>query len=131
MSGEVDILIIDASPLFRASLAELILKKHPGVQIRETATAESALARTAEQQPDLILMDIHLIDGNGIELIARFAARLPDATIAVITNSDAQEYRDAVVGGGADYFISKVTPNHKFILDIVHRKIVRKSISFV
>ena len=107
------ILIVERNALFRKTLTSTIRTRFPELTIIETDSAEEALKKSIAQRPQLVLMDIHLGNGNikGLDLIRRIAISQPYTRIAILTDSDDEAYRKAAFGKGADYFISKNKPN--------------------
>jgi sigma-B regulation protein RsbU (phosphoserine phosphatase) len=86
-------------------LLNSILRKD-GFLVTCTATLEEGLAELRTSRPDLILLDIHLPDGNGIEWCRRikqesFAVQTPVIFISV--DSDMKTKLDGFEVGGADY----------------------------
>jgi two-component system, cell cycle response regulator len=81
--------------------------EHAGLHVLEAATSAQGIALAAIERPDLILIDLHLPDGSGIELIERLKADPRTARIPVIgwSGSDAEESEaDVVRAGAAAYF---------------------------
>ncbi len=75
------------------------------VTIAESATEAFELARAVG--PDAILLDLHLPDGSGIDVLARLKAEPKTADIPVVvwSGSDVEEGRSKALGAGAlDYF---------------------------
>lgn len=74
------ILCIEDNPANRQVLRKMILQ-HMNAEFIEACTLGEGLIRAEELQPDLILLDIHLPDGNGIQgcqqLRTRFGSQLP------------------------------------------------------
>jgi DNA-binding NarL/FixJ family response regulator len=103
------ILIVDDHPLVREGLAVRIAAQ-PDLEIcGESATAAEALALIQEQQPDLVIVDILLADGNGIDLIKDIRVRHPQVKLLVITAFDESLYGERAIRAGAHGFVNKQT----------------------
>ncbi|HEY1076708.1 MAG TPA: response regulator [Fontimonas sp.] len=72
----------------------------------EAATAAQALAAVAEQEPDLVLLDLGLPDRDGLEVLAelRKTSALP---VIVLTSRDGERSKVAALDGGADDYVTK------------------------
>ena len=75
--------------------------------VEEAATGIEALEKTNTLLPDLIFMDIVLPDMNGLQITREIKAKHPGITIAILTNHDRPEYREAAAQSGADRFFVK------------------------
>ena len=104
MNGSV--LVVDDDPAFRR-LARRLLPALGLAWAGEASSAASALAAAASLQPDGVLVDVGLPDGDGVTLAGELAA-LPFAPRVVLTSSDA-EAADAsdVERAGAAAFVPK------------------------
>ena len=60
-----------------------------------------------EVQPDLVIVDLALEDGNGLELIKDLHARLPDLPMLVVTMRDESVYAERVLQAGARGYLMK------------------------
>src|SRR4051812_38880117 len=80
------VLVVDDDASFR-SLAVEILRSWGHEVVGEAGTVAEAVARTTELQPDTVLVDIGLPDGDGFEL-ARLILVLPGSHRVVMTSSD-------------------------------------------
>ncbi|MFJ9391116.1 response regulator [Nocardioides sp. NPDC101246] len=70
------------------------------------ATGSQALEETARLSPDVLLLDVHLPDFSGIELLRRLRGRGDDAAVIVITAArEADTVRAAAAGGAAHYVV--------------------------
>lgn len=70
------------------------------------ATGAQALEETARLSPDVLLLDVHLPDFSGIELLRRLRGRGDDADVIVITAArEADTVRAAAAGGAAHYVV--------------------------
>jgi DNA-binding NarL/FixJ family response regulator len=100
------VLIVDDHQLFRAGVrAEL----EPLLEITgEAGTVDEAVEAIARTEPDVVLLDVHMPDGGGVEVIRRSAdahGRLP--CFLALSVSDAAEDVIAVIRAGARGYVTK------------------------
>jgi DNA-binding response OmpR family regulator len=102
-----EILVVDDSLTVRMNLAETLTAA--GFAVTACATLGEARRELAAGGFALVILDVLLPDGDGIELLAELRATPPTAGIAVIVLSSESEVRDRVRGltGGADAYIGK------------------------
>jgi DNA-binding NarL/FixJ family response regulator len=103
------ILIVESSPPFRAYLKSALLNIFPWVAISTADSVREALLRIEAAPPDLILMGVHLRDGQGFELTRTLRRMSVRARVAFLSGYDLPEYRDEAYRSGADHFLSKGT----------------------
>ena len=100
------VLIVDDHQLFRAGVrAEL----EPLLEIAgEAGSVEEAVEAIESQAPDVVLLDVHMPDGGGVEVIRRAAAlgSNPPCFLA-LSVSDAAEDVIAVIRAGARGYVTK------------------------
>jgi DNA-binding NarL/FixJ family response regulator len=99
------VLIVDDHQLFRAGVrAEL----EPLVDIvGEAGTVEEAVAAVAAERPDVVLLDVHMPDGGGVEVIRRCAETGTNPCFLALSVSDAPDDVIAVVRAGARGYVTK------------------------
>jgi DNA-binding NarL/FixJ family response regulator len=99
------VLIVDDHKLFRSGVrAEL----EPLLEIvGEAGTVEEAVAAIERDAPDVVLLDVHMPDGGGVEVIRRAAAAEPRPTFLALSVSDAAEDVIAVIRAGARGYVTK------------------------
>ncbi|MES1190191.1 MAG: response regulator [Steroidobacter sp.] len=99
-------LIVDDSRLARAELIEL-LKVHQDVEvIAEAADVRSAVHAIEENRIELVLLDIHLPDGNGFDVLEK-SERTP---AVIFTTAYEQHAVRAFEFNALDYLLKPVTP---------------------
>jgi len=81
--NEYKILIIDDEKLLRWSLNQNLTKS--GYSVLEASTAEVGLKTFADEQPDIVLLDIHLPDLSGIDVLEKIKESNPNALVIMIT----------------------------------------------
>ncbi len=110
----VDILIVDDSELVRTGLKSL-LETHSrtsGTTLRilgEAATAATAVSEAGRLKPDVVLLDIRLPDGSGLEACRSILALDPDIKILILTSviDDSLVY-EAMSAGAHGYLLKEI-----------------------
>ena len=101
------ILLVDDHILFREGVASL-LSAQPDLQVGgEAGSIREALARVRDTRPDLILLDLSLPDGSGIDAIPLIKAEEPSAKIVILTMHEDDQQLFAAIRAGAVGFLSK------------------------
>jgi DNA-binding NarL/FixJ family response regulator len=103
--SEPRVVIVDDHKLFRSGVrAEL----EPLLEIlAEAGTVEEAEAAIVEHEPDVVLLDVHMPGGGGVEVIRRAAAADLRPTFLALSVSDAAEDVIAVIRAGARGYVTK------------------------
>jgi len=101
------IMIVDDNALFRQALRSSLHSQFPSFLISEAKDGEEALQAIPTFLPDLIFMDIHLPNGNGLELTRLIKTLFPSIRVVVLTSYDLPEYREAAFLYKADHCASK------------------------
>jgi DNA-binding NarL/FixJ family response regulator len=101
------VLIVEDNRIFREAFKKGLLDYFPSMVIEEAADGDEALQKIRGGPPDLIFMDIRLPGVNGLQLTQRVKKDFPDINIAILTDYDLPEYRQAAVQYGADRFFVK------------------------
>jgi DNA-binding NarL/FixJ family response regulator len=109
------ILIVDAHPMMREGLAQLISRQPGLVVCGEAATAPQAVELVKKLQPDLVLADITLPGRNGIELIKDIQAVVSGMAVLVISMHDEAIYAERVLRAGGRGYIMKQEGGEKLM----------------
>ena len=98
------ILVIEDEQGLREALRVLLVRE--GYRTIEAATAERAQIEARNHKPDLLIVDLGLPDGDGLELIPRIRAWSP-VPIVVLSARTLEEQKIAALDAGADDFVTK------------------------
>jgi DNA-binding NarL/FixJ family response regulator len=99
------VLIVDDHQLFRAGVRSELEGR---VDIAgDAATVEDAVREIASLAPDVVLLDVHMPDGGGVEVIRRAAAQGDPPRFLALSVSDAAEDVIAVIRAGARGYVTK------------------------
>jgi DNA-binding NarL/FixJ family response regulator len=101
------ILLVDDHPLFRQGLAQL-LALEPDLAVCGQAEDTAQAVRTVEtQRPDLVIVDISLNGGDGIELVKDLKATHPKLPTLVVSMHDEVLYAERALRAGALGYVMK------------------------
>jgi DNA-binding NarL/FixJ family response regulator len=108
-SPPIRVLIVDDHPMVREGLRSML--SVPEIEVvGEAAAAEEALARAAALAPDVVMLDIQLADADGLAVLRRLKAALPQTGVLMVTmHANAEFVREAVRSGAAGYVLKGIT----------------------
>jgi DNA-binding NarL/FixJ family response regulator len=105
MTVEPRVVIVDDHHLFRSGVrAEL---GGEVAVVGDAGSVEEAVGVISEQQPDVVLVDVHMPDGGGVEVIRRVCGEQPKVRFLALSVSDAAEDVIAVIRAGARGYVTK------------------------
>ena len=114
----IHIMLVDDHPLVRDGLrARLETAPHFRV-VAEAANAAEALARAEQGGIDLVLMDINMPGGSGLEATAQLHARCPSVAVLVLSMHDKLEYVTQAMAMGARGYVLKDAPGKDIVAAI-------------
>lgn len=101
------VFVVDDSALLREQVIGL-LSELVGIEIVGQAHyALEACHAVSELKPDVVILDIHLIEGSGIDVLSRIKRLDPAPIVIMLTNSTTPPYRRKCMSAGADFFLDK------------------------
>jgi DNA-binding NarL/FixJ family response regulator len=108
----IKVAVVEDMPDLREALHLLIGGSDGLVCVAACATAEEALKRLPEIQPDVVLMDIELPVMNGIECIRQLKAQFPGMQILMLTVfEDHERIFKSLEAGATGYILKKSSPS--------------------
>jgi DNA-binding NarL/FixJ family response regulator len=105
----IGVLLVDDHAVVREGL-KLVLGRDPKIRVvGEAGTAEAALAESKRLQPDVILMDIRLPGGDGIQACSDILEQRPQTRVLFLTSfADDDTVLAAVLAGAHGYLIKEI-----------------------
>jgi DNA-binding NarL/FixJ family response regulator len=97
--------IVDDHALFRAGVRESLGERVEVVA--ECADVEHAVREIERLEPDVVLLDVHMPGGGGVEVIRRVAGTHPAVRFLALSVSDAAEDVIALIRAGARGYVTK------------------------
>ena len=100
-------LLVDDHAIFRAGVRSLIESRHPDAELAEAGDGAAAIALAEEQEPNVIVIDLHLPDQNGIEVSRQILARSASARIIIISGESNLSYVHEALKAGVSAYLLK------------------------
>ncbi|HKT02128.1 MAG TPA: response regulator, partial [Rugosimonospora sp.] len=114
-AAPVRVVLVDDHPMFRSGL-RLALESDTGITVvADAGGLADALDATARTAPDVVVMDLHLPDGSGIEGTRLLAARGGRPAVLVLTMSEEDEAITAALAAGARGYLMKSAGREEII----------------
>jgi DNA-binding NarL/FixJ family response regulator len=108
------VLIVDDQPIYALGLRVLLDREGMGV-CGVVDSAPGARAAVKQQNPDAVVIDISLSQGDGIELLRDICAHHPALPVLVLSAHDENIYAARMLAAGADGYVSKHAPDSRVL----------------
>ena len=112
-------MIIDDHAVVRNGVRKA-LEQRGGFHIFEAASRAEALAQIAKTNPSLIIVDLNLPDGNGLEIVQWVRSISSHTALVVLSFSESDEFVLAAMNAGASAFVQKAAPMSELIASVEH-----------
>lgn len=114
------ILLVDDHEVVRRGLKARLETEEDLTVVGEAGTVSEAVRRTGFDSPDLVVMDVRLPDGSGIEACRDILSSFPDVKVLMLTSfADEEALMSAILAGAAGYLLKRI--DSKVLLDSVRR----------
>ena len=103
------LLVVDDHEVVRQGLVAL-LDRRPGFQVvAQAGSVQEAIAQARVQRPDIVVMDVRLPDGSGVEACREIRAELPETRVIMLTSfPDDEAVLSAIVAGASGYLLKQI-----------------------
>ncbi len=104
----IRVLIVDDHPVVRSGLKSLLDAEEDIEAVGEAGTMQEAVFRTRSLKPDVILMDVVMPGGSGIEATPAVLQEAPDAKVLILSMQDDPSYvRESFAAGASGYVLKE------------------------
>jgi len=115
------VLLVDDQPIVAEGVRRL-LAELTGIRLEVCAKAGEALERALELQPAVILQDLNMPDGNGMELVTAYRSHvlLSSTSVLVLSAEENATTKAEAFAKGANDYLVKLPPPQEFVARVVH-----------
>ena len=104
------VLVVDDEPVVVNSIRRILTRK--GFAVEEAFSCRDALARVFTNDYDLVLLDIRMSDGSGMDVLKKIKARKPELHVVIVTGyASVDTAVEAIQTGASDYMAKPFTPD--------------------
>ena len=108
-SRPLRLLVVDDHEVVRQGLVALLDRREGFQVVAEAGTAAESIEQARRFQPDIVVMDVRLPDGSGIEACREIRAELPATRVVMLTSyPDEEAVLSAIVAGASGYLLKQI-----------------------
>jgi DNA-binding NarL/FixJ family response regulator len=113
----VKVVVVDDHAMFRRGVTAELEATGAGVVeiVGEGEDVDTAVATIAATGPDVVLLDVHLPGGGGVEVLRRLHGQLPQTRFLALSVSDAAEDVIGAIRGGARGYVTKTITGRELV----------------
>jgi DNA-binding NarL/FixJ family response regulator len=124
---KLKILIVDDIASMRLLIKQYLRKNEAVVVVGEAGNGEEALSIIQDSKPDVVIMDMSLPGGSGVEVARKIKSLLPHIYIYLCSAYELNEFRELNLDSPADGFIQKSSMKPD-LLAMISKELKRKNI---
>src|SRR5688572_1460334 len=103
------LLVVDDHEIVRGGLVALLDRRAGFEVVAQAGTVAEAVDQARRHHPDIVVMDVRLPDGSGIEACREIRAELPDTKVIMLTSyPDEEAVMSAIIAGASGYLLKQV-----------------------
>ena len=103
------LLVVDDHEVVRQGLVSLLERREHFQVVAEAGTAAEAVEMARKFEPDLVVMDVRLPDGSGIEACREIRAEFPSTRVVILTSyPDEEAVLSAIIAGASGYLLKQI-----------------------
>ena len=125
--GQLSVLIVDDHELIRQGLVRAFERTPDFTVAGEAGSVGDGVALAGELRPDVVVTDVRLPDGTGLDLVRKLRGNQPDLGIVVLTMYAGDEQLFGALEAGASAFVSKDSPSDDVVAAARHASVSPRS----
>jgi len=103
------LLVVDDHEVVREGLVALLSRRNEFQVVAEAGSVAESLAAVRRFEPDLVVMDVRLPDGSGIEACREIRAEFPAVRVVMLTSyPDEEAVLSAILAGASGYLLKQI-----------------------
>jgi len=108
-SQPLRLLVVDDHEVVREGLVSMLARRPNFQVVADAGTAADSIELARKFKPDLVIMDVRLPDGSGIEACREIRAEMPETRVVILTSyPDEEAVFSAIIAGASGYLLKQV-----------------------
>ncbi len=109
---QFQVLLVDDHEIVRRGLRAVLQERSEITIVGEAGTVEGGVEQTLRLHPDIVIMDLRLPDGSGVEACREIRSQAPDTKVIILTSyADEDGLFAAIMAGAAGYVLKDLDPS--------------------
>ena len=109
VTNQLRLLVVDNQEVVRHGQVALLERREAFQVVAEAGTVAESIEQARRHQPDIVIMDVRLTDGSGIEACRAIRAELPATRVVMLTSyPDEEAVLSAIVAGASGYLLKQI-----------------------
>ena len=107
--SKLKVLLVDDHEVVRAGIKALLDAEDDIVVVGEAGTVAEGVRRVGYDEPDVVVLDVRLPDGSGVEACRDIRSRFPEVKVLMLTSfADEEALMSAILAGASGYVLKRV-----------------------
>jgi len=103
------VVLIDDHEVVRAGIKTMVDAQGDMDDVGEAGTVQDGIKRVGFDEPDVVVLDVRLPDGSGVEACREIRSRFPDVKVLMLTSfADEEALMAAILAGASGYVLKRV-----------------------
>jgi DNA-binding NarL/FixJ family response regulator len=103
----ISILLVDDHPVVRRGVGNILFESFPHVRLHESSSAVEAVALVRQHSLDLVLLDLTLADGSGLDVLKRIRDIRPTLPVLILSMHPPEQFARRAIAAGASGYLTK------------------------
>jgi len=109
------VMLVDDHPIVRRGLRDILVDAFPGAAIHEVGSGREALASMPSQAWSVIVLDLSLPDGSGLDVLKRVREMRPRLPVLILSMHAADQFARRAIAAGASGYLTKDTADAELV----------------
>lgn len=111
-------LVVDDHAIVRRGVRELLVEAFPECEVVEVATGEDAVREFSAGAWDLVVLDLAMPGGGGIDALKKFQSQRPEVPVLVLSAHAEEQYAVRALRAGARGYVTKQSASEELVLAV-------------
>jgi DNA-binding NarL/FixJ family response regulator len=116
LKSKVGVLVVDGHPFFRSGISQWLNRQAEFYCCGEAESLQSGRRAVHELKPEIVLIELQLGDGNGLDLVAEMTRQFPDTKFIALSHRDESMFAERALQAGARGYVMKSEAVHTVLL---------------
>ena len=114
-SPPLRILLVDDHPIVRRGVSDILAAAFPHAAIQEVGSGGEALALARSQPWDIVILDLTLPDGSGLDVLKKIRELQPRMPVLILSMHTADQFARRAIAAGASGYLTKDTADEELV----------------